>query len=404
MSWDLFSTWGYVSIGLWLAVPLLWAVHAVRRPRRWLCHYAVILALVGLVCAKINSETHVNRIQIDRSEELAAAQARQEAARRAAEEARGGEVAQVRFAEDDATDYLDEGGMDDADRKYMATFDDAAPQASQAGGQAATPDWKKEKKTRSETPNEDDSLEAMLDTTVADAGGVDTGLIEGSAAEPILMPEKQMMLANRLDGFNLKLIRWLILVAAGVVVLDYLKRLNSYPDAYFPLPLPSRWTNSLTPVPPVRTWPKPQRRTMPKELEWLVRKGETFLYLCDERAAAAVPEQLARCPRGKHQVDIIHVTADNPVASEFIFETLWYGRSSFVVDSEAAADTLLARMIDLLELRKANRAHVRQTVHIVWDLQAPPSAETVDAFERLGQATGFTLVTRAELGIVDSRR
>ncbi|MGY8994712.1 MAG: hypothetical protein ACKVK8_11275, partial [Rhodospirillales bacterium] len=109
-----FSIAGYLSIALWLVVPILWLVHAVRRPRRWICHYAVIVAVAALFFATINSKTYVNRIQIDRSEEIEAAQARQAAARKAAEESRAGEVAQVRFAEDGASDFLDEGGMDDA--------------------------------------------------------------------------------------------------------------------------------------------------------------------------------------------------------------------------------------------------------------------------------------------------
>jgi len=385
MNPQLFSTIGYVSVALWVAMLLLWGLHAVVRPRRWLCHVALVVGVAAYVLAVVNSRTHVNRVQVDRSEELAAAQARQEAARKVAEAARAGEVAQVRFAEDDATDFLDEGGMDDADRKYMASFDEEV-----------VPEWKKEKKTRSATPKQDDSLEAMLDTSSEEEKGIDAGAVEKAAAEPIMMPEKRRMLANRLDGLNLKLIRWLILIGVSIVVLDYLKRLNSYGEAYLPLPLPSRWVNSLTPLPPVRTWPQKPRRTVPEELDWLTRKGDTFLYLVDSREAAArVPEQAWRVPRSRlGAVDIIHVTDAYPVAGDFVFETLWYGRSSFVVDSAERATALLDTMLELLERRKASRAHVRQTVHVVWDLQRPPPERAVAEFERLGRATGFVLVTK----------
>jgi hypothetical protein len=381
-----FSIAGYLSIALWLVVPILWLVHAVRRPRRWICHYAVIVAVAALFFATINSKTYVNRIQIDRSEEIAAAQARQAAARKAAEQSRAGEVAQVRFAEDGASDFLDEGGMDDADKKYMATFDESV-----------APDWKKEKKARSQTSTEDDSLEAMLDTSREKEEGMATEAVEGSVAEPIMMPEKQMMLANRLDGYNLKLIRWLILIGLGVVVVDYLKRVNCYNDAYFPLPLPSRWANSLTPAETVQTWLSTSRRTIQEELAWLAQRGDTFLYVTDDEAAAAqLPEQLWRLSRPERMpMDIIHVTADNAVDDDFVFETLWYGRSSFVVDSAARAESLLARMMELLGERKASRAQVRQNVNVIWDLETPLAEETLQAFERLGQATGLVLVTKA---------
>ena len=381
MNPSIFSFWGYLSVVLWLAVPALWVLHHVRRPRRWLCHYAVIVAVLALFFAKINSVTYVNRIQIDRSEEIAAAQARQEAARRAAEESRAGEVAHVRFAEDDASDYLDEAGMDEADLKYMASFDEE-------------PEWKKEKKTRSTTRETDDSLEAALDTTTEEQTGVDASDVEAEAGEPIMMPEKRQILANRLDGLNLKLTRLLVLLGVGVVVADYLRRANCYEDAYLPLPLPSRWVNGMAPMPATRSLPQTPRREMSEELAWLVRKGETFVYLTDDaRDADEIPERLCRLSLLQlRPVDVIHVTDDKPVDSDFVFETLWYGRSSFVVESKDRAWLLVTRILELLQERRACRAHVRQTVHVVWDLSTPPTDDAVAEFERLGEATGVVLV------------
>ncbi|MBT3295375.1 MAG: hypothetical protein HN919_20010 [Verrucomicrobia bacterium] len=384
MSSQLFGLWGYLSILLWLIVPALWVLHHIRRPRRWLCHVAVLVAVLAWLFAVINSATYVNRIQIDRSEEIAAAQARQEAARKLAEESRAGDVAQKRFAEDDASDYLDTAGMDEADLKYMTSFDDDA-----------TPEWKKEKRTRSSTPKEDDSLEAMLDTSTGEEKGVDSELIEAAAAEPIMMPEKDYMMANRLDGWNLKLVRWLILVALAVVVTDYLKRANCYAEAYLPLPLPSGWINSQTPLAGARSLPATPRRGMPQELAWLSHRGETFVYLAaDRNAAATIPERLPRLPLGLCKTDVLHVSDAQPIDPDFIFETLWYGRSSFVVDSTARAEALVTRMLELLQERKTSRAHTRQNVHVVWELPAPPAEEIVAEFERLGGATGVVLVVK----------
>ena len=91
-----FGLIGYISILLWLGMIGLMVLQEVKKPRRWFCHIALIVGLVALVCAKVNSHSHVNRLEIDRSEQIAEQQARQEAARKAAIEARGDEVSQVR--------------------------------------------------------------------------------------------------------------------------------------------------------------------------------------------------------------------------------------------------------------------------------------------------------------------
>ena len=109
MNWQLFNITGYLSVALWLAALVLLAAHWVRRPRRWLCHCALGVALLAYGLAKINSVTHVGRIQLDQSAELAAAQAKLLAARKAAEQSRAADVAQIRFAEDSSGDFLDKG-------------------------------------------------------------------------------------------------------------------------------------------------------------------------------------------------------------------------------------------------------------------------------------------------------
>ncbi|MEM7393815.1 MAG: hypothetical protein AAF492_15850, partial [Verrucomicrobiota bacterium] len=96
----IFSPIGYTSLILSIGVLLFWLLHLIIRPRRWLCHIALVLAIVGFVCAKINSTTYVNRLQLDRTDEMAALEAEQQAKRQAAEDLRKSEVAQIRFAED----------------------------------------------------------------------------------------------------------------------------------------------------------------------------------------------------------------------------------------------------------------------------------------------------------------
>ena len=142
-----FSTIGYLSVLLGLTVPVLWFLYFTQRVgttparqgglQRWSCLVALGVALVAAILAKVNSVTYVNRIQLDQSAEIQAVQAKLDAARKLAEKSRGGEVAQVRFAEDSSGDFMDEGGMDSADLKYMEKI-----------RQEGEPEWKKAKKSR----------------------------------------------------------------------------------------------------------------------------------------------------------------------------------------------------------------------------------------------------------------
>ncbi|MFN7342651.1 MAG: hypothetical protein ACK5TA_04880, partial [bacterium] len=101
---------------------------------------ALALACVAFVFAKFNSSSHVDRIEVKQVEqnvnqlEIAAAK------RKAVEEARGGDVADVRFAEDGNDDFIDKAGMEDADKKYLDSID-----------KTADPAWKGKKKKRGET-------------------------------------------------------------------------------------------------------------------------------------------------------------------------------------------------------------------------------------------------------------
>ena len=115
---ETFSTIGYLSVILWAAAAVLCLLYW-KIPSRILCTVVLALTIVGYFCARINSEEHVNRIQPDRTEELKKQEALEQARQKALLDSRGDEVAQVRFAEDGAGDYLDRAGMDDTDLKYF---------------------------------------------------------------------------------------------------------------------------------------------------------------------------------------------------------------------------------------------------------------------------------------------
>lgn len=392
MNLQIFSPIGYLSVLLWLLVLALWIAHVVKRPRRWWCHLALVAGVLSLICAKINSESYVNRIQIDQSEEIAAAQARQAAARQAAEAARGEDVAQIRFAEDDAEDFLDKAGMDEADKKYL----ESAGKPKDAAAAPEAPAWKTGKKQRS-GPQADDSLEGMLNPEEQnkEAGALDELVESQNFAEPIVMSATDHYVANRLDSLNLKWIKILLLLGMVFVVVDYLRRLNVYGEAYFPLPVPSAIVNSMTPMPAAWSRPVPPRRSMPQELAWLSRRGDPFIYLTDNpKSAAKIPRKTARLPFNLGRIDVLRANQESPLIDDaFVFEGAWFNRACFVIDSAARAERFLQHLVDKLRDRRETRARARQTVHMVWDMTTPIPEDQRDELLKLAEATGIALLT-----------
>lgn len=381
MNWDTFNTLGYISVILWIAVPVLLALHFRMRPRRWLCHIALLVAVAAVFLAESNSANHVNLIQPDRSQQLAALEAEKDAKRQAALDSRGADVADIRFAEDGADDFLDRAGMDESELKYTENLD-----------KPVQPEWKK-KKGRSGTTEDDDSLEGAIGANEKRAD-LDTGALEGVAGkEPIMMNPKDLDMANRLDFLNIRAAWAMAFLALAMVVVDYLRRANVYREAYLPLPLPSAWINPASPQEVIFKRPGPARRGIPGELAWMAKRGEVFLYLTgDPQKAEALPDSLPRFVKKRWKIDLIRVTGgEGTLGDGFVFETLWYGRSSFVVDSADRAKAMLLNFLKALAERRKTRSRVAQTVHIVWDLDEPVPDSFTNGFARLGYDTGFTL-------------
>ena len=275
-------------------------------------------------------------------------------------------MAQIRFAEDARGDFLDTAGMDEADLKYFEKT---------AAGEV--PEWKKEKKQRREGAVDDDSLESQIGGATA-SEGMESDLLEQAAeAAPVTMVADDLAIAQRLDAVNLQVARWLILLGIIFVITDYLRRANIYGEAYWPLRLPSVWLNTFTAAPVMFTRPETPRRSVPEELEWLHKRGDAYLYIGSEN----LPD------------DVVRIT--DAVDDDFVFESLWYGRSSFALDSSERATQLLGRFTELLEERKATRAKVAQTVHVVLDQSDPTDptgpADLLQPFAKQAAATGFSI-------------
>lgn len=383
MNWELFSLTGYLSIALWVAAPLFWLMHfLVFGQRGWLVHLAVLMGVASIVLAKVNSETYVNRIQIDRSEEVKAQLDRQEMAQQAATEAREDDVAQIRFAEDNNRDFLDIAGMDEADRKYLESFNDES-----------VPEWKQEKKERTAGTN-DNSLESRIGAVEEQEAIASATSFEEETIEPILMSDRDKLAADRLDVANLNMARIFLGLSLVVVVYDYLRRANRYDRAYFPLPLPSKWLDGVTPREPITTRPDRPRRPLSDELKVFARRGESFVYITDDQyAAKRASATVYRLPMRLWSVQVLNVGAyHGQMDDDFVFETLWYGRNSFVVDSTERGQQMIERFLTLLTDRRDARAKVQQTVHVIWDTNKPLPEETLLRFAALGRATGYSLV------------
>ncbi len=204
------------------------------------------------------------------------------------------------------------------------------------------------------------------------------------------MSDADKLAADRLDAANLMVIRVMLGLGLFFVVIDYLYRANKYDKAYFPLPLPSSWIDTMTPRDPVAIRPASPRRTLLEEMRMFTRRGESYVFMTDDTQAAAQATTTAyRLPLKLWPVEVLAVADDEAMDDDFVFETLWYCRNSFVVDSPNRAEQMLARFVELLAERRATHARTRQTVHIVWDIATPVPQAILQRFANLGRATGF---------------
>ncbi len=371
-----FSILGYLSVLLWLAVPLLWFLrHRIKAPG-W---SFLALALLAFTLATVNSRTHVRRIQAQVIEASPDALMQEAAKRKAVEEAREGDVADIRFAEDGADDFIDKAGMDEADSKYLDSLDESKD-----------PEWKKKKKSRGEAAEEGDDLDDMLGgEEPAKKLSTDALPEEKETRPPIIMSEPHVATAQNLNKFNLSASFYAILLGVVLLIVDYLARANSYVRAALPLPLPAAWRNAFTPLPAIVTRPEKPRRDLPQELAHLARRGDAFILFTKD--TTALPESMPTLGKSSFPIDLLRVDSDR-VTPTFAFESLWYRRSCFVVDSPQRAQTLFTEILKQLELRQAARARTRRNVHLVWNLSEPPNEKDLATFERLASSTGFSLL------------
>ena len=368
---DYFSLSGYASVMALVLVFTLWFIHFIFKPQQIVCYLALGMAIMAFSLGKHNSLTYVNKIQPDRSQQKAELEAKIAAEQQAVLDQRGEQVAQIRFAEDAEDEFLDRAGLDDEDLENLDNI-----------REELTPDWKREKKKRSAS------------TDGSEGEGMDTAAIEESAEpEPIVMLEADLMRANHFDYWNLQISKWCMGLGLLIILYDYIRRHNRYESAYFPLKIPSALANLVTPYPSVVDRSSKPRRSVPDELAWLTKRGDPFVYFSSNSAnTKEVDEALVSFfGKKKNSLQIIK-TSTSAFTDNFAFESWWFGRSSVIVQSKERSESMIGSFLDLLEGRSSTRARVRQTAHLVWDLESPIPQETQTRLEQLAARTGFSLL------------
>ncbi len=368
---DYFSLSGYASVMALVLVFTLWVIHFIFKPQQIVCYLAMGMAIMAFSLGKHNSLTYVNKIQPDRSQQKAELEAKIAAEQQAVLDQRGEQVAQIRFAEDAEDEFLDRAGLDDEDLENLDNI-----------REELTPDWKREKKKRSAS------------TEGSEGEGMDTAAIAESAEpEPIVMLEADLMRANHFDYWNLQISKWCMGLGLLIILYDYIRRHNRYESAYFPLKIPSALANLVTPYPSVVDRSSKPRRSVPEELTWLTKRGDPFVYFSSNSAnTKEVDEALVSFfGKKKNSLQIIK-TSTSAFTDNFAFESWWFGRSSVIVESKERSESMIGSFLDLLEGRSSTRARVRQTAHLVWDLDSPIPNEIKNRLEQLAARTGFSLL------------
>jgi len=338
------------------------------------------LAVGGFVLAQVNSH-NLSAIKIDFSEELRAGKMRAEAKNsdtwgRSPDLPAGDSTLEGRSPDVPTGDSTPDGRSPDlptAEEGRLGNLPHRPKYAYREGGKARRTEGKQ--------------LEGKVPIDVGEADETD-------APGRRTMTMHEVAQANRLDRLNLFIVRWTLLLAAGVFVIDYFRRFNTTFGCYAPLPFSSPAVDSLFPKSHTVCVGR-RRRDWKKHLKRMVRKGETFVFFA--RKDPWPKRRLRRLPwyiPVPWRIDkVVCTNGDRHFDDEFLFESAWFGRYCFVMvgDGQSAVD-LLDSLAGFLELRRATRASARRTVNVVWDLETDVPDATLDRLLPLCPETNFRLI------------
>jgi len=378
---EVFAVFVWAAILGALAIVAAWAWKRHELPFA----FAILLLATGAFALGRWNSDNVSRIMEDRSAELAAARQRQVEARRAEARKLRSRAASIRFVEDDPDDAMDAAGYSEEElARLQADAKSAAP---------AEPAYRRRGK-RKRDPNQIDANVPLPEGT-------------GEMAEVPLprirrLPGADYVLANQLDLLN-RFAIWLTLVMAMLVAgIEYLRRFNRTFGSILPLPIACRAIDAI--------WPKTRavllvqagsaKRAVRDYLDCVVSKGESFILISadDPWPRRDKLPRLELLPGVWPLRKIIKRLDDPTCAGGFVFESAWYGRYGFVLQT-ASLDkplrALLDGMLEMLRMRHHTRASARRTVHVVWDLPEAMPRETVEEMVLLCREVNFKFVAIA---------
>jgi len=285
----------------------------------------------------------------------------------------------IRYAEDTQADRLDVAGV--SEEKYESIYEAAAAgegevPAYKQGGKVARDEGKK--KTDSDTKQ----LVEQQATREADATRK--------------LPVEDMIAAQRYDRIALFAVRCLFLLAVVMVAIDYLRRLNRTQDSLVPLPLGGPWLDAIAPKSHAVHLHAGDPAAVGRFLRRSVGRGESFLFFGDEDPLPEAEAELPRLPLLLSRLwamRVYRVRAMQDVPGPgYVLESLWFTRASFVVLGEAVRRPMLDALLAQLRMRRLPRARVRRTSHVVWRVDGPVAAPTLDDLVFLCRSANMKLV------------
>lgn len=283
-----FGITGISSILFWMAALLLLVAY-VRLPlvRTKKFSMALGLAAAGFFLSELNSG-NISAIMVDRSKEIEEARASQAERERLEGEVEGNEsgkkkgnagaLSDINMGDEDKEPTSEENTGRAARDKQIEGEGEGEKQSiyeKAAAGEEAVPLYKlRGKQQRAESKAEENT-----EIRKAAAAGDDQQSGLGGAQQVVLMPEADKILADKLDMLNLFVAKWILVLALGMVVWDYLSRFNETFDAVLPLPIAGPWLDRLYPKKHIVLAKRPTPEELRDFLLKVVRKGETFIYL-----------------------------------------------------------------------------------------------------------------------------
>jgi len=386
--WSTCGVTGLLSVAasFTAAVLLVIGINSGGRFRAWLA--AAVIAASATVLALVTSWS-VREIEIDRSTEVAAAEA---AGAQAAQDKLRGRAARVRFAEDTAADQADVAGITVAEEegayeRAVAAELEKIPAYRRAG--------------RKERSGKKEGGDAAANDTAAAASPEDGQADVETAQAPVRrLPEAELQVADRFDRTNRGLAWSLLSLAVGLVGWEWVRRFNTTFDAVWPLPLAGTVIDGAAAKAHV---------VMPNGVVHLAdflsataRKGESFIVFTEEDPLAG-RDRLDRFAAGPvrwslpvRSLAVAEIAAD-PTLAELVFESAWFGRVGFIVmglpgATSVPSDMVLADLADRLERRRHCRATARGTLNLIWAMPMAPDAAVARRITEIAAPTNIRWV------------